>query len=166
MLREIFRTVNVPYKKIGDVGAENDGAFIGFNYGANKPPYVETVSSWTGLTCKVQWAPATYDQDGPDKYATPYGAGSIYLFATMGTNKWPSWDFGYWRFDIKKGKFRLFHYERRGQIIKFAIVIDNGCPGRIEIIKNRIQACLRQCQNLFPLDHSPYLGNILFYIIF
>lgn len=102
MLKEIFRTVNVPYKKQGDPGAENTGAFIGFNYGANKPPYVETVSSWTGLAVKVQWAP---DPEGKDLYATPYGAGSIYLFATMGTNKWPSWDFGYWRFDIKKGKF-------------------------------------------------------------
>lgn len=131
MLKEIFRTVNVPYKKQGDDGAENTGAFIGFNYGANKPPYVETVSSWTGLTCKVQWAPATYDTDGPDKYATPYGAGSIYLFATMGTNKWPSWDFGFWRFDIKKGKFirRMSSSTHFGPLFSGAICTSrNGTP--------------------------------------
>jgi len=87
MLKEIFRTVTVPYMLISEY---RSGYFFGIQYNGNKPPYVESILQLTGLLC----AP----------YATKDGPSSIYLFTNNNTNYWPSWGTGFWRFDGKSGK--------------------------------------------------------------
>jgi hypothetical protein len=87
MLKEIFRTVTVPYMLISEY---KGGYGFGISYNGNKPPYVESLYYFSGLCVGA--------------YSTRDSPSSIYLFGTMSTNYWPSWDSAFWRFDGKTGK--------------------------------------------------------------
>jgi len=87
MLREIFRTVPIPYRT---------GSPPSFNYLPSQvPPYLESLQSIQGI--HVGRNPET--ETGLD------GATSIYLWAQLFTAEWPGVGHGYFRFDGKSGKF-------------------------------------------------------------
>ncbi len=94
MLREVFRTALIPYMQQTDPAFP--GFIFGFSYGANTPPYVENIFSFTGLTA--------------GRYESPNGPTSIYIWTKLHTSYWPSWGTAYYRFDAKSGKFikRIF----------------------------------------------------------
>ena len=104
MLKEVFRTVPIPYLKKGDPDAPS-GSLFGMHYDANKPPYMESIfngpTSFEGMHVGRN---KDVDPGGTTGQTNPDGATSIYLWTTMYVTYWPSWDFGYYRFDGKSGK--------------------------------------------------------------
>jgi hypothetical protein len=112
MLKEIFRSEPIPYLKIGEPGS-GPSAF-GINYHGNIPPYCESVFWWAGLVVGL--------------YPLPAGPESIYLWGVMKSNKWPSWDSAFWRFDGRSGKFikRILGFNNLGTILQDSFHLSRG----------------------------------------
>ena len=83
MLVEIFRTVPIPYK------TATSGWYQG--YGGNIYPYMETLYNYWGITVLPEPLPTSPE--------------SIYVWCSMNTNAWPSFSFGYMRFNATDGTF-------------------------------------------------------------
>lgn len=84
MLREIFRSVPLPYYKVGDPEFGRDGI-----YGGNILPYAESLANVWGLHVSPQPLP-----NSPE---------SIYVWSSMNTRAWPSFGFGFYRFNALSG---------------------------------------------------------------
>ena len=121
MLREIFRTVPVPYRKQGE---EFGGYPFGAHYPANIDPWVESIWWWTGIYVSPH-------------YPTPESPTSIYLFSILHMRQWPSWGFGFYRFDGKSGK--LIKRFNRGGGLGTILAIDIAQSSRSGVLYFRQQ---------------------------
>jgi len=102
MLREIFKTVPIPYLKRDDpLSPLGKTIFGGLEYHANQEPYIESMRWFNGIHVGRQQsnAKATLGDSNPDSPT------SIYVWTTLNVAWWPSWGFGYYRFNGKTGVF-------------------------------------------------------------
>lgn len=87
MLKEIFRTVLLPYAQLGDPTYGGSGIYNG----SIPNPYVEKLQDIWGLTVSLQPLPTSPE--------------SIYVWMTMARKQWPSFSFAYYRFNATDGQF-------------------------------------------------------------
>ena len=90
MLRQIFQSEPVRYMKSGEE-FKYTGYLLGVTYLPEHHPYVESIYWVSGIIA----AP----------YPLPTSPISLYLFAAINTNWWPSWGVQAWRFDGTTGRF-------------------------------------------------------------
>ena len=85
-----------PYRVLGEY---NDPTILGVYYKPNKPPFVENLAWFVGMS-----VPRPLSRDlMVEKYATPHSPESIYLFALMNQRSYHPAGSAMWRFDAKTG---------------------------------------------------------------
>jgi hypothetical protein len=109
---EVYRTAPIPYRVLGEY---DDPTILGVYYKPNKPPYVESLAWFIGMSVQH----ATDIKTG--KYGTPYSPCSVYLFANMHQRSYHPAGNALWRFDGKTGAFIKRMYPRSAPLFQYLV---------------------------------------------